>query len=220
MKSTVEGGIVNVDNTTFRKRKREISKQDNTKATRGELKKVKREILKRNEKMYLQTTLASPNFIDNAGTVFNITNIPQGTTGVTDSQRVGDRIYLKSIELNLVVAVADAFNYLRVILFSYTPAATPSPSNVLNAVHYLSPYQHDNRKNFRILHDELLCVTTYEPTKAIMSKIIGGFSDRSVQFQGGSVLGTNGVWLLMISDSSAVAHPAVSTQIKVNYSDA
>ena len=186
------------------------------------VKRVQHVITKTAEKKFYPVSQL-PTAVSEAGILWSLSSVPQGTTDVT---REGDQLRLRSIEFNYQCIVADTTNTMRVIVFIYKPPAIPTVTDILQgpvstAVAPLSPYNHDNRYNYQVLHDRLyqLDSVTQLVTKKLKIWKIPNIL-RKVQYVAGSItLNMNGVYVLAISDSAAVTHPTFGFHSKVNFSD-
>jgi len=92
---------------------------------------VVRNINSRSETKYWDQTNSGST--DYAGQIGLVNDIPQGTT---DSTRIGDELYMKSINLtyNVSVATADVTNVMRVILFQWFDDSTATDASILAGV--------------------------------------------------------------------------------------
>lgn len=161
--------------------------------------------------------------------------------GTADEDRTGDRItWCGNIEMiiNVINATgvnSDLYNNCRFILFQWHPndSTAPTASNILlngvtGSVDTSSHYSHDNRQLFTILWDR-----TFKTVGNFQGAGTPGTSDsqsgivhftipmmrakKQVQFLSGSTAGTNQLYLLYASDSSAAAHPQAYWGIKGFY---
>lgn len=188
---------------------------------------VKRMISSKTEIKYLDTINATT--ISYAGSCICLSEVPQGTVNQTDVVRVGDKIKPKSLEMKLVTTVADNTNIFRVIVFVWKMNDTtdvPSPGEILavvssaNAVN--SPYYHDLKNQFTILYDQtrVMGTTATTPNQTLVWK--KNFYKKlptKINYLGGALTGTNNIYALFISDSSASAHPAINYGFRLNYTD-
>lgn len=200
---------------TFR-RKKKFSRKPSKRLTRA----VKTIITKSSEKktkVYQNTTT-----VDNTGYLLKLNEISQGDG---DSNRNGDQVCIRSVQINFNAYLADTTNFVRFIAFQWYPSSSlayPGIGDILvDSINYpfMSPYNHDKRFMFKILRDKLVKLDTDNPTQMVKFFIKGGFK-RKIQFiETSSVNYTNGIYILMVSDSSAATHPTVLYSGKLNYSD-
>lgn len=128
-----------------------------------------RQIVRKNiEKKYWTQQTA---FIqtDSSGAIGSLTDVPQNTAAVTDQNRTGDAVSIRSVEFwwsalkeggTIPAEAASA----RVIIFQWIPNSTPTVANILLAVGVgsvnacMTPYAHDYRDDFVILYDKVKTV--------------------------------------------------------------
>lgn len=184
-------------------------------------KKVRRVIRQTAEKKYLAYS-ASAVGVDSAGTaMLSLLDVPQGDL---DSTRDGDQLFLRSIQLNFSISLGDTTNFVRVILFQWFPTLTglpPVASILLDTSRpWLSPYNHDQRFNFRIFHDKTYCLDTLNNEISRRMFLKSKFR-RHIQYVGGATaVAANRIFALFISDSGAAPHPALQYSGKTNFTDA
>jgi hypothetical protein len=171
-----------------------------------------------------------------SGKVTNLSAIPQGAS---ISNRVGDEIYLESIEfamnIQFIVTAAGSASALRLILFQYyldTSLASASASTVLQytAQPYAlaSPFNMTNlrQENFGIIWEQLFPlagnvntangVGNYGPTSTFIRKVFP--IKRRLRYDAAATTGNGHLYLLAVTDSST-AGPTYSWVSRVNYSD-
>lgn len=185
--------------------------------------KVQKVITSNTEKKYFpfsQTATA----VDFAGTIIDVSAVAQGTN---DTQHVGDTIRVRSVENNISWVAGDNTNLCRYILFQWKQSGVPAVADILlgplsTTVAPLSPYNHDNRKNFNVLYDSMVKVDAVAlPLTVRKSKIwkIPSFL-RQMYFTAATTNRLkNGIYILVISDSGAVPHPTFAFNYKMNFSD-
>lgn len=145
------------------------------------------------------------------------------TQGITDSTRVGDKLTMRSLELNYNITNGDTTNQVRVIvlrlksLASSLTALTQILTNTSSVYAPLSTYLHDSRSQFVIHYDKLHTVDTYNPIKAFKTKIK---MTSKTEYNGAGTDGYHHIFLLAISDSGAVTHPSLTWYTRMNYVDA
>lgn len=191
---------------------------------------IKQTTVKLAEKKYRLSTSNGGQTVDATGTVTCISNIPQGDS---DEERIGDQIYLRSIEVMWDAVVYDTYNFLRLMIIQWFPQVTDtsgtSPISIANNIlfdgtsdveNYNMPYYHDNRYQFRVLYDKTITVNTDMPaTRRHHFHITKGFK-RKIQYYGSSTTnGMNQIFVIKISDSTAASHPTINSAFKLNFSD-
>lgn len=153
-----------------------------------------------------QTTL-SPNTV---GLVHHLTNIPEGND---DNERNGRSIRLKNIYLRGEIAMSTATpqnsavsQYFRYILLidKECKGVAPTPSDILETVHWNSPLKMNNDYQWMVLKDKLY---TLDNAKG-RSKAVKIFKkiDAHIKYQGtGATIGdarNNQIFLMVISNES------------------
>lgn len=182
---------------------------------------VKEQIVKHQELKYYDETLSD--FIDYNGAVYCLTDMAQG---LGDSQRVGDKISIKSMLIRGTLAEADLRNIIRIIIFQWYPvdsASAPVPAQILQAIGtwgIVSPYIHDTRNQFGILVDKMYNLNTSStPYRPFEIRVPLKYAKKSVNFNAAGLFGSNHICALVITDSSASTHPTVSFYTRVYYTD-
>lgn len=183
---------------------------------------VDREIRKHSEKKWLQTQNSAQS--TNAGTIISFTEVPQGDTDVT---RDGDQLTLRSLELSVDVVgltgvTGNSQMLTRFIVFQWLPNTTPAASDVVISTDLGSGfaprtfYNHQNRFEFRILHDRLFYTDEYHQVvgEHIM---VSDFHNRKVQYTPGSTsTATNKLYMLVVSNQTGSTY---AYNAKLNFSD-
>lgn len=165
--------------------------------------------------------------VDLGGVLWNCTAISQGDT---DETRDGDSIYLKKWTINFGWTAGDGNNLVRVIAFQWKENDTfhvPLPTDVLQIVGSpispLSTYLHDKEqgKNFGVLYDETFALAVNAATESMEKSIDVSlqYARRKIQYNAGSVGGSNKLYVLAISDSGAVPNPQLKFVSRVLYTD-
>ena len=181
------------------------------------------------EKKY-KDVLQSYTVIDNVGSIWDLTDVVQGTS---DTQRIGDSFLPTDIEIRGQVHGADATNCMRIILFRWNQDSNattdPQPSNILQSTFTstdmapYAPYYHDKTPNFWIIHDERIALTGSTDSSSYVSnfEIKRHLQTKPVSCTNGaaSSAGTYKLYLLVISDSGAVNHPAVTFGSRMFFRD-
>lgn len=173
------------------------------------------------EKKYLTAT--SNDSISANGTVTSLTDVGVGDT---DVQREGNEITISSMYLSWVVAASDVYNCVRIIVFQWLPntaALAPAANLILettaSVISPISSYRHNTRKLYRILADETVCVNSASKVSVAGSILVTQFPHRDCQFEDASTSGKNKIFMLTISDSTAVTHPTMEWCSKLTFRD-
>jgi hypothetical protein len=177
-------------------------------------------------KVYATATTSS-------GQQYAISAIPQGST---DSTRDGDQVNLLALRVYFATYLQgtggtnDFTDTVRIIVFRWHPmstAAAPVPANVLIDTSVaeslvMSDYTWDNRKDYTIVHDHRFDLSGNGPAQMSMT-----FEKKwkapgiPAHFSAGSTtLQSNGLFVIVSSDSLVATHPLFNLYTRVIYSDA
>lgn len=161
--------------------------------------------------------------VDYSGSVFATSLVPQGDG---DTTRDGDKICCKALKIHGIIAAADTWNYVRLIVFVWKPSAVANPSTGQILVDTgaadapQSFYVHDYRKNFTVLWDKTFRVAVSQPNLTIGFKKYIRLKDLNINFITAGTSGQNHIYVMAISDSSAVSHPTVLYKSRLMFTDA
>lgn len=197
-----------------------------------EAKAVKKIIQSQAELKYF-TFFQAPTGISNAGSLVGTPfDVPNGTT---DQERVGDSITLTGLlDFRYSMVALDTSNVVRVIIFqwraqSYASPLAPTVTDILFTSNYLSHYNHDQRKNYNILYDKMHQLNgngssaSYPLTNngiiTVHKRVSLKRAAKKIHYIGGGLQGQNRLFILFISDSSALSHPSVSYVTHFTYYD-
>lgn len=142
--------------------------------------------------------------------------------GSSDTTRVGDQLFMTSMDVRQNVVLGDSTNMLRIIYFIWKLESTPVAgdilaSTLLNTVDApLSHYHKDGRTNFVVLSDRTY---TLSGNRTIMTSHFTRKLNKNLYLNGGGTSGKNHVWMLTISDSSAVTHPSLVSNCRIRFRD-
>lgn len=202
--------------------------------------------VKKNTQQLRKITNAQKSYVDNFltysinGTVGSVNNVGLNTIsqGNTLSQRIGDKITVKSVILNgfmqnaLSTLAADAFNNIRIIVLQVNqPNLTASPlvvTDFLEIANYMSLYKKRPTYKFKVLYDKHVMTNsqnsggaTWQPVNAFRKhfKVNINFpKGLDVTFSPGTTTPIkNNLKLLLLSDSLAVPHPSITFYSRINY---
>lgn len=167
---------------------------------------------------------------------FNATNVPTTpaivhltsiSQGVGAQSRIGQEIRLVAMKARYEWRVADSTNTIRMIVFQWhgDSTDTPTSADILEddtggtGQPWLSPTKFFAR-NFTVLRDKLADIevaanevitgTWTIPLKKIRKRVTFGASNAS---------GTNHIYILFLSDSTATTHPTLSVFGKLMFKD-
>lgn len=185
-----------------------------------------RKALKRELEVKYTDSNASLQAIDAAtGYFYELTqNLAKGTGA--ENAYVGTKISPRYLEVRGTIAGGDSFNYVRLLLIQSKTANPPTIASIFDlSGSALAPFSFLNRDY----------TSTYKTLGSRLIKLVDG-SDVAVRpfvfripvkklspihFLTGSAPRTAGlVWLCAVSDSTASAHPTISFQARLTYTDA
>lgn len=190
--------------------------------TLAQTQEVQRQVKKQieREKDFKQITFdTGGTTVSASGTLHNLcTSLARGDNGVNNFE--GNSIQVKSIHLRCQVAVADTSNLMRTILFQWFDDTVPTPSSILASTMLgtieapFSWRNWSNKKLFKILKDDRTQVQALAQQTGgngfvvTYDIFVKGTKIRKTFFD---TTGTNfqkgGLYLLVVSDSTAIAHP-------------
>lgn len=184
---------------------------------------VKRLINGTQELKGLNTTINSNP--DAAGLFVRIQTPPQGD-GL--SERSGDQILLKRLQFRLSITGADTTQKVRLIVFRWSQdnaigANVPTTGGILQNSDVMSFYNYTSYKNdrMRVLYDKTFPFTYTDANQKIVHFSLYGkrLGRKILEFNAATNLGTNQIYLMMISDSIAASHPSVIGYAQLTYTD-
>jgi len=195
-------------------------------------------LIHRNEE--LKFVVASQNLTAQSSTA-SVANILVVGQGDSDSSRDGDSLkWFGNIDLALQVvngqgATGDIYNNVRVVIFQWHPNSVPTSANIFlfgvtAAVDVYSHYNHDQRSQYKILFDKVFTTcgnanaattpnTNFVTTGVRKFTVSLARAAKTVQYVGGTTVGTNLFYLLLVSDSALATHPQVGLTLKGYYHD-
>lgn len=221
------------------KRKQNLSKQpskyvkfDDMKLTSAQKKQLaalnKRNATRHMELKYVDTAV----FGTVTSATWQLTQMSVPTIGTGDTQRTGDQISLKNIELRWSAYLPSGFvivngsSSVRVVIFQWysdTFLGAPSGLDVFQTTglgtSILAPYTHDKRQDFKILYDEVVCLSTNGPD-ATDRVVLVQPGKKKLQYVNSGLSGTNNIFLAIISSDNTANAPLIDYYCRVNYYDA
>ena len=188
---------------------------------------VKKAIQKDDETKYLETASTGLS-IDYNGTVTDLSVIAQGTT---DGQRIGDKVKLRGIRLQMILNIGDVTQHIRIMIVQFRgntqTAGAPTIGQVLvpttlgtiNAP--IANRVWDLTQQFNVLYDKIYTLEgVSKPVVHIRRTISIKYAKRLISYYQALTTGANKIYLMMVSDSGAATHPTAQFQIRLMYDDA
>lgn len=159
-------------------------------------------------------------------------DLGQIARGDSDSDRDGDKITPRSIQMRLRLLFADAYNVVRVMVLRCTDTVgglsstlpfspgTIFQHNSTTEDALYSPFNHDYRSRFNVLYDRLFTLSTNRNDGLVNIVKRIKLSKKNIEYNGSNTAdGRNRLILLVMSDSAAVSHPSVEGWVRLNYKD-
>lgn len=164
-------------------------------------------------------------------TFFDIT--AQITSGVDPYDYIGNTIRLQSLAYKIYFSLADTTNYIRLVFFQWYDDAVNTPTfadicqlntagSPIDQTDYMSPLAlgAGTTKSFRILRQFDFVMSATEPACIYQGFINKGFRKDITFATNDPTQGNNHIFMMYLSDSSAVAHPAGEGWTRIRFTDA
>ncbi len=169
--------------------------------------------------------------VSTTGTVTSLTGIPSSTQP-TIEQREDPKIQLKRLMYRFQVVGADATNQIRAIIFQWKPDDANDAPTVAKVLHptggsvAMDPYIYHRaeRKKYKIISDRLYGTENVVGPNQYAGKLDFKYSAtgrliRDIYYNGTATTGKNKLFLLLVSDSGAAAHPTYMLNGNVEFYD-
>ncbi len=200
---------------------RKVSPQVNSVVSKAQVKQMIKSALSETQELKIHIVQSTAS-VDYGGTIIDLSSIAQGDSDIT---RDGDRILVKEVDFRSFVSPGDATNLMRIILFQWVPdsaTTTPLVTNVVQTTgSSTAPVSYrsiDFVKAVKIFHDEIVKVDTYHLIELGKHVIHKRGYDPQIQFTGATSR-TNGIYMMVISDSAAANHPSIGYYCTLRYTD-
>lgn len=164
-----------------------------------------------------------PTSVSTTGSSYNLfQNMTRGDAATNEYE--GSTTQVKNIRVRGQVARADSTQAMRLLIVQMLDTTSPTASTILPAATtVVAPYSRRNwvnRTTYKILRDMLINLCTDQESETF-DIYIPGFKIRK-QWWNDSVANvptTGGIYLICVSDSSAIAHPTLVFESEIIYSD-
>lgn len=169
----------------------------------------------------LNANLTYTSGIGNAGSMVEISAIPQGDT---ESSREGLQIYHNSIhlDLNFVNETGGSYNKIRLVCFKWDDDTLPVASTFFAtgySTYVQTPYSWPLDPKMKIIFDKKILVDNDDPTTFIRvwkklngkCRFTGSASNSGIQGR---------IFLFIASDSIALPHPTCTGYVRYTYKEA
>lgn len=166
-----------------------------------------------------------------AGQQYAISAIPQGNT---DSTRSGDSVSLKTVEvrgelyLQGTGGTNDFTNQVRVVVYMWHPVSTgaaPVPASIFQDFSVaqsgvMSAYSWDSKPQFSVLYDRNFALSGNGPSDLFFHfKKSFGAGHLATWANSSTTLQSDGLFVIVISDSLVATHPLHNIYTRVTYLD-
>lgn len=190
---------------------------------------TKRIINQQIERHYFDTE--QDNTVSSSGSIYELSGT---TVGDGDTQRTGDRITIKSLQIRGNVNLGDATNIVRIIVFQWladSGAALPDASTdilqsttVGTANAPFGMYSKDFAGYTWVpLYDKTIQLTTQDDAKLfyvnISAKNFKGKARPYIQYQGSGQNGVGNLFMAVYSDSGAITHPGINFVARLRFTN-
>ena len=145
--------------------------------------------------------------------------------GAGEANYIGDTITPLYITIRGLFVHSDATNALRVIVFQTLGNTVPTITALLQypagtVYSCLSPVKKNTRRQYQILRDKIY-TTSANGNEVKSYKIkIPMYGLQSTEFtDAAGTVGTGGIYMLLMTDSTAVTHPDVRTTYRITFTD-
>lgn len=152
-----------------------------------------------------------------------ISQLSAPSQGANFSQRIGDDISMKGITIRFQLTHGDSINMVRVMVLKWFDAGSPLINSLLapalsGFAAPLRPILWENRRKFRVLYDNLYAISTNTNSNIVEKIYLKNLGN--AQFTPGGTANERGsIYILFLSDSSAVVHPDVDMITSLTYTD-
>lgn len=186
---------------------------------------VRKLLAKQAETKYFELGVTATG-VDYAGTLTNLTVVPQGTT---DSTRIGDKLVIRGLNIKYEVIAADSTQMVRVMLFQWHPNTqllSPIMSDILVSTTLsttnapLANNVWDYQNQYTVLYDRVHRLDSLEKASDIVRKNINlRYAKKTIVFYAATTAASEHIYMLVVSDSSAAPHPTIQYQTRLTYDD-
>lgn len=141
-----------------------------------------------------------------------VTDLTGIATGDGVSSREGNEIFVKSINARMRLDIADTWNYIRVLMFTWSGSDTPTVADILESTsgghEFLCSYEPDRTTPFHVFVDKTVRLDVTTPTRIVnLSHRFKKPLKVTYDATASNSYGDKQIWMIAFSDSGAVAHP-------------
>lgn len=189
---------------------------------RQEARKALRQELETKYTDYVSTTL---NIDATSGQVIELTgNLVKGTAAENDY--IGSNISPKGLYIRGNILVGDTYNVVRALVIQTKAGGTPVISSIFDIYGSIrAPYSflnEDYKSTYHLLYDRTFRLVDGNDSAvhAVHIKIPARRLKKVTFLTGGSARTSGALWLVLLSDSTASAHPSAEVVSRIYYTDA
>lgn len=158
-----------------------------------------------------------------------LTDLSAVTLGDGATNRDGLQIEPYSFKVRMDAVVADTYNRIRVIFFQWLEDDTSNPPTMADILRFEAADAHQYNSQlqiqnfstgsrYKILKDFVITLDVDKPTANYILKF-KKHKLKDIYFTDGQTTGWNHLYLLLISDSTITAHPLVTVQTRLRFTD-
>lgn len=192
---------------------------------------VKRQLARKADYKQLNGRDIAATGIINTGYVLDLqAGITRGDNSVNNFE--GEKIFPKNIKIRVQWEATDVNNLMRCIVLQWYGVGTPAVTDILNtagvaATQTVLCYRQWSRRNqYKILYDKMFQLQNNPNLVSALGPVhteeifIPGFKLRPVEFSATATdLQKGGLFMLTLSDSLAIAHPAQNAVWEIVFTD-
>lgn len=190
-------------------------------------KQVKNLIARSQEPKYFDQNQTASS-VSTAGNVYGALVIP--TQGIGESQRVGDTLHIKELDIRLCLTAADSTQFLRVVIFQWQENNSVNPPTIAKVFEQVAtnPWAASLKMDYiesgtlKVIHDKLYsqCLNSDSAVISRRIKLTGKkLHKKKLEFDVTAVTGWDNYYIAAISDSVAVTHPTLAYCARATYMD-
>jgi hypothetical protein len=177
-----------------------------------------RKLINIETKIFDTASASSP---DNAGTVIPLNLIAQG---VDFQNRVGDSLKMQKLEFNFRITIGSGtktFVRMMVLRDLDNQGATPAVTDILQSADILAPKKYLNQDRFSVLVDEISSLNSVSIPNQVSEYDMA--HEGHIKFLGNTAaaasMGKGSLFLLLLSNESAVNAPSVGYWSRIYFTD-
>lgn len=169
--------------------------------------------------------------VDASGFIYSLYQnyIPFPTTaiaqGAGEANYIGDSITPLYVTIRGLTDAADNIQALRVVVFQTLGNTAPTVASLMQFVagtiySCLSPVKKNTRRQYQILRDKIYTTGTASPAVKAFKIKIPMYGLQMTEFtDAAGTVGTGGLYMLLMSDSTAATHPQTRVLWRVTFTD-